>query len=101
MNNLDFPLLAWTEKIKSDSRVLDPIGIQYHTRIQALYVPGITSVTRRMRYYTIQSWFFQNKSPKIENPHKLERLFILATLAHHGGQHDHPSIHHVFNKEYF
>ena len=57
MSQTDSKILAWTEKIKSDSRVLDPIGIQYHTRLQGLYVPGITSVTNRMRYYTLQAWF--------------------------------------------
>jgi len=95
------PNLKWTEKIKSDSRVLNPIGIQYHTRLQILYVPGITSVTNRMRYYTLQAWFFQNKSAQVQNPHKLERLFILASLAHHNGQYNHESIHHIFSKEYY
>jgi len=101
MSQTDSKILAWTEKIKSDSRVLDPIGIQYHTRLQGLYVPGITSVTNRMRYYTLQAWFFQNKSKKVQNPHKLERLFILASLAHHDGKSNHESIHHVFSKEFY
>jgi len=96
------PILSWTEKIPSNSRVSDPIGIQYHIkRLQARYVPGITSVTNRMRYYTLQAWFFQNKSPQVQNPHKLERLFILSTLAHHKGDHSHDSIHHIFSKEYY
>jgi len=94
-------LFGWTEKIKSNSRVLDPLGIEYHLRIQKDYVPGITSVTRRMRYYTLQSWFFKNQNERVKDPHKLERLFILATLAHHGGDSSHPSIKHVFNKQYF
>ena len=53
-----------------------------------------------MRYYTLQAWFFKNKTEN-DNPHKLERLFILSTLHHHGGDSSNPSIRHVFNKQYF
>ena len=94
------PKLYWTQKIKSDSRVLDPLGIFYHLKIQTDYVPAITSVTRRMRYYTLQAWFFKNMTEN-DNPHKLERLFILSTLFHHDGNPSHISINHIFNKQYF
>ena len=57
--------LYWTQKIKSNSRVLDPLGIFYHLKIQTDYVPAITSVTRRMRYYTLQAWFFKNMTNAI------------------------------------
>lgn len=101
MSQIQNSIPKWTEKIKSDSRVLDPLGIEYHLRIQRDFVPGITSVTRRMRYYTLQAWFFKNKSEKFRDPHKLERLFILATLQHHKGDYTYPSIKHIFNKEKF
>lgn len=98
--SVSVPRLYWTQKIKSNSRVLDPLGIFYHLKIQNDFVPGITSVTRRMRYYTLQAWFFKNMTEK-DNPHKLERLFILSTLAHHNGNPSHESIRHIFNKQYF
>lgn len=50
--NVEF---GFTEKVPSDSRSLNPLGIQYHLGLQDELVPGITSVTKRIRYYTLLS----------------------------------------------
>jgi hypothetical protein len=94
--------LNWSKKIPSDSAVRDPLGIWNHLDIQTDFVPGITSVTDRIRYYTLLAWYWQNLGPdKILNQTEFERYFILACLAHHDGNFNHPSLNYVFNKTRF
>ena len=91
--------LNWSKKIPSNSMVRDPLGIWNHLDIQADFVPGITSVTRRIRYYTLLAWYWQNLyREKIINQTDFEKYFILVCLAHHNGDYQHPSLRGVFNK---
>jgi len=94
--------IEWTEKIESTSMVRDPLGLWSHLNIQVDYVPGITSVTNRIRYYSLLSWYYENLfNSKILDPKEFERLFILTCLSHHEGDHSDPSLGHVFNKQRF
>lgn len=90
------------EKVPSDSRVLNPLGIQYHLSLQDELVPGITSVTNRIRYYTLQAWYYENLfDDKVMDSKDFERTFILACLAHHNGDSSHPGLRYVHNKQRF
>jgi hypothetical protein len=55
--NISYNLL---ERVPSNSRVINPLGLQYHLDLQGQLVPGITSVTDRARYYTLQAWYYQH-----------------------------------------
>lgn len=97
--NVEFNFI---EKVPSNSRVLNPLGIQYHLGLQDELVPGITSVTNRIRYYTLQAWYYQNLfDDKVMDSKDFERVFILACLAHHNGDSSHPGLLYVYNKQRF
>ena len=85
--------IFWTKQIESSSIVIDPLGLWSHLNIQVDYVPGITSVTNRIRYYSLLSWYYENLFDKrILNHKDFERLFILICLSHHEGDYNHPSL---------
>lgn len=94
--------LNFSEEVPSNSRVVNPLGIWGHLNLQDDFVPGITSVTNRIRYYTLQAWYYQNLFDDKVIPSKdFERVFILTCLAHHNGDSSHPDLHHIHNKHRF
>jgi len=94
--------VEWTEKVESTSSVRNPLGLWDHLNIQVDYVPGITSVTRRIRYYSLWAWYYNNLfEGRIINQKDFERLFILTCLAHHKGDYKNDSFSDLHNKERF
>lgn len=97
--NVSYNLL---ERVPSNSRVINPLGLQYHLDLQSQLVPGITSVTDRARYYTLQAWYYQHAyDEKLVTTKDFERIFILACLAHHNGDSSYPALTGVYNKTRF
>ncbi|WP_456330622.1 hypothetical protein [Archaeoglobus sp.] len=83
------------------SRVLDPLGIWTdHLYIQDEFTRGITSVTRRARYYTLLSYYFYKRFKKNENISfdRLEKLLILAAVTHHNWNLNAREIQNVFDR---
>jgi len=99
----DAGTVEWTEKVESNSRIVDPLGIwSSHLSIQGEFTPGITSVTRRARYYTIWAYYYEYLYDKdIIRPLDYEKLFILASLAHHDGFYDSPGLRRMYNNRKF
>jgi len=94
--------VCWTEKVDSTSSVRDPLGLWQHLNIQVDYSPGITSVTNRIRYYTLLCWYYQNLfNSRLLNHDDFERLFILTCLSHHNGDYKYPGLKHLFNIQRF
>ena len=94
--------IDWTENIDSTSIVRNPLGLWSHLNIQVDYVPGITTGTNRIRYYSLLAWYYENLyDSRILDYKEFERLFILTCLSHHEGDHTHPALRHVFNKQRF
>lgn len=93
----------WSEKVESSSRILDPLGIQgHHLNIQKDFTTGITSVTRRARYYTIWAYYYEHLyKTQIINPRNYEKIFLLASLAHHDGDNRSPELRHMHNNKKF
>lgn len=89
----------WTQKIKSESRLLDLLGIwTHHLNFQEEFTKGITSVTRRARYYTILAYYYQYLWKKnVIDPADFEKIFILSSLAHHDGDTTSPALIHMYN----
>jgi len=94
--------VGWTEKVTPTSRVVDPLGIWAdHLYIQDEFTRGITSVTRRARYYTLLSYYFYERfkrNKKTINFDKLEKLLILAAVTHHGWNLNAREIQNVFDR---
>lgn len=95
--------LRWSRKIPSDSQVRDALGIwSSHLGIQEDFTQGITSVTRRVRYYTLLAWYWENLFPKrVIDQKNYEKIFILTCLAHHNGNDDDPCLANIYNKQSF
>lgn len=83
----DYSILNWSDKINANSRAVDLLGIwSQHLKIQIEFTRAITSVTRRIRYYTLIAYYFENLSNIIDDNKNYERIFILSCLAHHDGE---------------
>ena len=96
----DYTNINWSDKINSDSRAVDLLGIwSQHLKIQDEFTRAITSVTRRIRYYTLIAYYFEYLTKIIDNNKDYERIFILSCLAHHDG--DYNELFGVENKTRF
>jgi hypothetical protein len=93
----------WTQRVESVSMLRDPIGIwNHHLSFQEEFTPGITSVTLRARYYTIWAYYYQYlHRTHIIDPNNFEKIFILASLAHHDGNCQSPDLIHMYNNQKF
>lgn len=90
--------LNWSKKINSDSRTINLLGIYYHLNIQREFTPGITSMTNRIHYYTLLSWYWQNIHEDVKSI-DFEKIFVLTCLTHHEGNDKSPYLSNVFNKQ--
>jgi len=81
----------------------DPLGIwSHHLTIQEEFTVGITSVTRRARYYTIWTYYWENLHKEgIISPSDFEKIFILASIAHHDGNSQVTDLQHMYNNQKF
>ena len=101
MEIMENSFLNWSEKIPSDSRTINLLGIYHHLRIQREFVPGITSVTNRIRYYTLRAFYWEYINEMDISSNDFEKMFILTCLAHHDGEDRNPILNGVFNKTRF
>lgn len=99
----DTASLNWTEKIEPTSMLRDALGIwSDHLSIQEEFTEGITSVTTRARYYTIWAYYYEYLyKNRIIPPKNFEKIFILASLAHHNGESQSPGLLHMYNNQRF
>lgn len=101
MEIIENSFLEWSKKIPSDSRTINLLGIYQHLRIQREFVPAITSVTNRIRYYTLRAFYWEYINKEDINSKDFEKIFILTCLAHHDGEDRNPHLNSVFNKTKF
>lgn len=93
---------GFTEEIESKSGVENPLGMSSNLGIQSEFTRGITSQSRRARYYTLWAHYYENlRRDKIVTNKNLERLFILSCLEHHGGDAFHSRLNSIINKTRF
>lgn len=88
---INFP--EWTEYRKKNG--LDPLGMQNSSvNLYQTFLPGISNVTLRMRYYGLYAWLCSSYAKKIgdENPESWKRYLrrteaLYALIAYrHGGE---------------
>lgn len=95
--------LSWSKRVPSDSSIRDALGIWgHHLKIQSEFTRGITSVTFRVRYYTLLAWYWEHlygHNGETINLTDYEKLFILACLAHHDGDGTAPGLLHIYDKQ--
>ena len=101
MEIMENSFLDWSKKIPSDSRTINLLGIYQHLTIQREFVPGVTSVTNRIRYYTLRAFYWEHIHKEGISSNDFEKVFILTCLAHHDGDDRDPHLSNVFNKTKF
>lgn len=88
---INFP--EWTEYSKKNG--LDPLGMQNTSvNLYQTFLPGISNVTLRMRYYGLYAWLCRTYAQKVgdTNPETWKRYIrrteaLYALIAyHHGGE---------------
>jgi hypothetical protein len=91
IETINFP--AWTESQKKNG--LDPLGMQNSSvNLYQRYLPGISNVTLRMRYYGLYAWSCRTYAKRIgdTNPESWKRYVrrteaLYALIAYrHGGE---------------
>lgn len=101
MEVMENSFLNWSEKISSDSNAVNLLGItSQHLRIQRHFTPAITSMTNRIRYYTLLAYYWEYLKEEISSK-DYEKIFILTCLAHHDGENKNPELKYVFNNTKF
>ena len=71
MEVMENSFLNWSEKISSDSNAVNLLGItNQHLRIQRHFTPSITSMTNKIRYYTLLAYYWEY----LKEENQLKRL---------------------------
>jgi len=102
MQFTDTVSIAWSERVPSSSMLRDALGLwSHHIFLDAEHTNGITSVTRRARYYTIWAYYYQHLFKENFDPYDFEKIFILASLVHNNGDCNSPNLRHMYNNQKF
>ncbi len=102
MQFTDTVSVAWSERVPSSSMLRDALGLwSHHIFLDAEHTSGITSVTRRARYYTIWAYYYQHLFKDNFNPYDFEKIFILASLAHNNGDCNSSNLRYMYNNQKF
>ena len=80
--------LSWTKKIKLSKTIRDPLQLAVFRFPDQYFLTGITTQTRRIRYYTFVTWAWnkikEKKSDLEENRIlDLEKILSLVSAKHH------------------
>ena len=79
-------MLKWTAKVPLSSRIIDPLGIYVLKHLETYYLPGITTQTDRLRYFTLLTWAWKavaEKRIKSSQVFIIEKIATLAAGLHH------------------
>ncbi|TDA29204.1 MAG: hypothetical protein DSO00_04895 [Archaeoglobi archaeon] len=78
--------LKWTEKVPLSSRIIDPLGIYVLKHLESYFLPGITTQTARLRYFSLLTWAWKTVEDLNLDPKKvldIEKIVTLAAALHH------------------
>jgi hypothetical protein len=78
--------LKWTEKVPLSSRIIDPLGIYVLKHLERYFLPGITTQTARLRYFSLLTWAWKTVEDQKLSPKKvldIEKIATLAAASHH------------------
>ena len=85
--------LFWTER-SSLSRIIDPLQLAVFRVPETWFLNGITTQTKRLRYYTFLTWAFyeikERKSELTGKKNDLEKILALASVQHHENEKNEP-----------
>ena len=78
--------LKWTERINL-SEVRDPLQLAVFRYPDGKFLPGITTQTLRIRYFTYMTWVWdqikKRKEKGIKRSRDLEKILVLVSAHHH------------------
>lgn len=79
-------VLKWTAKVPLSRRIIDPLGIYILKHLESYFIPGITTQTDRLRYFSLIPWIIKtvaNKKLKSNKILHIEKIVTLAAALHH------------------
>jgi hypothetical protein len=79
-------ILKWTEKVQLSSRIIDPLGLYILKNLEVSYLPGVTTQTERLRYFSLLTWAWKIVSEKKIRYNKIldiEKIVTLTAALHH------------------
>jgi|AGTN01.1.fsa_nt_gi hypothetical protein len=78
--------LLWTAKTELSSRIQDPLGLYVLKFLERYFLAGITTQTRRLRYYSFLTWawmIISDKNLEYQKILNIEKVATLASAYHH------------------
>jgi len=79
-------ILRWTAKTSLSSRIQDPLGLYVLKFLERHFLPGITTQTERLRYYSFLTWAWKiiaDRNLRRSKILNLEKIVTLAAALHH------------------
>ena len=79
-------LLKWTTKTKLSSKIQDPLGMYILKFLEDYFLPGITTQTHRLRYFSFLTWAWKiiaDKKLKWDKILNMEKILTLIAASHH------------------
>jgi len=79
-------LLRWTTKTSLSSRIQDPLGMYVLKFLEDYFLPGITTQTERLRYFSFLTWAWKQIADKKLDWNKIldmEKVLTLIAAMHH------------------
>lgn len=79
-------ILRWTAKTSLSSRIQDPLGLYMLKFLEKYFLPGITTQTERLRYYSFLTWAWKiitDRNLKRTKILDMEKVVTLAAALHH------------------
>ncbi|MCW4002764.1 MAG: hypothetical protein NWE95_02495 [Candidatus Bathyarchaeota archaeon] len=73
----------WTKKIPLNA-IIDPLGIRSLRALEDIFLPGITTQTHRIRYFTFLLWAWNQVKDRKINLLQMEKLLTLIVQYNHG-----------------
>ena len=77
--------LGWTKKLRLN-RSRDPLGLRPLKKLEDYFMPGITTQTQRLRYYSFLTWAWRkirDKEIKLQKILSMEKVLTLITQYNH------------------
>lgn len=79
-------ILRWTAKTPLSSKIQDPLGLYILKYLERYLLPGITTQTERLRYYSFLTWAWKvitDRNVKHTKILDMEKIVTLAAALHH------------------
>jgi len=86
-------LLRWTAKVELSKKIQDPLGLYGLKFFEQHFLPGITTQTERLRYFSFLTWAWKKIMDEKLSWQKIldmEKILVLVAAYHHYNHSNYP-----------